>query len=474
MSAPRSRSVFLCLPGLAAALVLGGPAAPSAGAAVPAAAATQDFNGDGYQDLVVGAPDGTVSGQAKAGYVTVMYGSAHGLAASSHTLISRSTAGIPGAAVKGQGFGSDTSAGDLDGDGYSDLVVSGSHSADSIVVRGGAGGLSGGYAVPGHGTHTATGDFNGDGHTDLLAVATSDPVGDDPTGSDSEILYGPLSATGVPASSEPFDDASVYNIYAVRTGDINGDGRSDLALTAYAGEGYSMSRLYLSTGTGLKRSAVSPPAIWDRSAGFTFGDLNGDGRDDLAFGNLGEGGTDVTIGYGTPAGLAPASDWVTITQDTPGVPGDGPKEPNDSEWQDAFGASLSAGDVNGDGIADLAVGAPGEDIGATADAGYVTLLPGSTAGVTGRGAQAFSQDTAGVPGTAEAGDRFGSAVRLLDINGNGYADLASAAVREDGGNGAVWELRGRPEGLVTDAALVFGPLAVGAPSAGAAFGHRLG
>lgn len=117
----------------------------------------------------------------------------------------------------------------------------------------------------------------------------------------------------------------------------------------------------------------------------------------------------------------------------------------------------------------MAVGAPGEN----RFRGVVDVLRGSRSGLTGTGAQAFTQDTKGVPGTAEDNDDFGYTVRLLDINGNGCADLAAAAPKEDSGSGAVWELRGRPTGLVTDAALVFGPRAVGVPYAKAAFGGAL-
>ncbi|MEU2779844.1 FG-GAP repeat protein, partial [Streptomyces sp. NPDC007162] len=82
-------------------------------------------------------------------------------------------------------------------------------------------------------------------------------------------------------------------------------------------------------------------------------------------------------------------------------------------------------------------------------------------------------DSPGIPGAAEASDRFGSSVRLLDINGNGFADLSCAAWNEDKSNGAVWELRGRPTGIVPDAAFVFGGKTLGAPYTKAEFGARI-
>jgi hypothetical protein len=77
------------------------------------------------------------------------------------------------------------------------------------------------------------------------------------------------------------------------------------------------------------------------------------------------------------------------------------------EPDDEFGFALAAGDFNGDTFADLAAGAPFEDVGATADAGAVSVLPGSTAGLTAVGGQLFTQETPGVPGTAQELDFFG-------------------------------------------------------------------
>lgn len=468
MNAPRLRSILLTVPGIAAALAVGAPAGPPAAvAAAPATAAHQDFNGDGYQDLVVGAPGGTVGGRAGAGYITVLYGSAHGVSAASHLTVSRATAGVPGDATAGQGFGADTAAADLDGDGYTDLVAGGPHNADAVIVWGGPAGLTGGTPVPGHGNLVQTGDYNGDGHPDLVALRTGIPAGDDPSGSEGLVWNGPVSRTGVPATTSLFTGEQYHDLYGAASGDVNGDGRDDLAFTEYTGDGGFGTALFLGGAGGPGDRGTPVKAAADSHAAVTIGDVNGDGLGDLVLGNTGGDAGEVTVAYGAHTGLSPEADWTTITQDTPGVPGS-------AEPGDGFGAALSAGDVDGDGIDDIAVGAPYEDLGSVRDAGYVTLLRGSAAGLTGSGAQAFSQDTANVPGTAEADDRFSSAVRLLDINGNGYADLASAAVNEDGGNGAVWVLRGRPDGLVTDAAVVAGPIGAGAPAAKAAFGQHLG
>jgi hypothetical protein len=80
--------------------------------ALPATTATAapsklagDFNGDGYRDLAIGAPNATVSGKPQAGYVGIVYGTKNGLNTAKRQVISQSTAGIPGAPESGDYFG---------------------------------------------------------------------------------------------------------------------------------------------------------------------------------------------------------------------------------------------------------------------------------------------------------------------------------------------------------------------------------
>ncbi|QTE00360.1 FG-GAP-like repeat-containing protein [Streptomyces cyanogenus] len=431
--------------------------AVSAAPARSAAPVRDDFNGDGYADLAIGAPNATVGGQARAGYVAVLYGGPHGLSAGHRTILSRATAGIPGNPVKGQGFGQQISKGDLDGDGYADLVVgSGSPRDGGVVVWGGPRGLSGGRSIPA--TDTQTGDFDGDGRLDLALFRAGFGGGDDPAGTTGSIWKGPLKRSGTPAARTPLDPDHLryVDIRDGDTGDINGDGRSDLVLTGYCGDGNNCSRLYLSGPAGLA-PVTTPYRSGDGAA--ALGDLDGDGYDDLVTGFQDDNA--IWVMYGSAAGLRGESTWKRFTQDTPGVPGS-------RESNDKFGQAVAVGDITGDGIDDVAVGAPDEN-----GEGVVDVLRGSRSGLTGAGAQAFGQNTRGVPGTAEPYDSFGYVVRLLDVDRNGHADLAAAAPGEDGGDGAVWVLRGRPSGLVTDAAAVFGGKALGAPYKKASFGFAL-
>ncbi|MGR8009299.1 FG-GAP repeat protein [Streptomyces hypolithicus] len=97
------------------------------------------------------------------------------------------------------------------------------------------------------------------------------------------------------------------------------------------------------------------------------GDTNGDGFGDIVIGNAWDDGAGISTGgaveivYGAASGPTGGKD--TITQDSPGVPGG-------SEKGDMFGYELSLGDINGDGLQDLAVGAPTEDLGGTEDAAW--------------------------------------------------------------------------------------------------------
>jgi hypothetical protein len=451
---------------LAVSLAALGQAVPDAVAA-PAAAGVRadvrdDFNGDGYADLAVAAPGATVAGASRAGYVAVMYGGPHGLSTTRRTVISRATTGIPGSPVAGQTFGAQLSRGDLDGDGYADLVVASGGNGAPVVVWGGPGGLSGGTSVPGR--NTQTGDFDGDGRTDLALFTPRGTGGDDPGGTTATVWSGPVDRTGTPAAATPLtaEQLAYLDVYDGATGDVNGDGYADLVVTGYGGDGNYGSQLYLGSAEGLAPAGTPVPG---GGLAVALGDVNGDGCDDVVAGvDIDER---VDVAYGSPSGVTPRTAWTTLTQDTPGVPGA-------TESNDRFGAAVAVGDITGDGIDDIAVGVPGEWLGDNPkDAGMVDVLRGGRSGVTGAGAQGFTQNTAGVPGTAETGDVFGAEVRLVDVNGNGYADLAAAAPGEDDRSGAVWSLRGRPTGIVTDAALVLGPRGIGAPYAKAGFGTVL-
>ncbi len=108
-------------------------------------------------------------------------------------------------------------------------------------------------------------------------------------------------------------------------------------------------------------------------------DFDADGHADVAVGipdkRLGDafGAGAVLVLYGSPSGLTARDQW--WTQDSPGVKGA-------SESWDSFGSALAAGDLDGDGYADLAVGAPREAVGSAEQAGAVHVLYGAPTGLT--------------------------------------------------------------------------------------------
>lgn len=191
-------------------------------------------------------------------------------------------------------------------------------------------------------------------------------------------------------------------------------------------------------------------------AGLATGDFNGDGLDDLAiaapdedapthntdegtaYADLYEGDGAVTIIYGNQAanGLSTtANDDQMWTVDNIGVPELGKRG--------QFGFALEAGDYNGDGVDDLAIGAPYAGTG-----GAVVILYGSSIiGLDSEHSRLYNQDTGGMHGASEHGDRFGWSLASGKFNNDHYADLAIGVPGEDDDAGAVAVIYGSQNGL---------------------------
>ena len=408
-------------PAVAAMPVTGLAAAAQAGTALA------DFDGDGTLDLAVGVPGEDVGRVADAGAVQVLYGAAGGPPAGGVTLLTQSN---PEA---GDRLGAALAAGDFDGDGFGDLAagapsedVSGAADAGVVnVFSGGPGGLGGGGRTLVQGNPEA-----GDRFGTALAAAVFDErdrLADLAVGVPGEDAASP-DLPGRPVVTLP--DTGTVSVYYGAGGGLAGGGQALLPIGRQRSDGLGSSLA---------------PAFLDDSEPFT------------AYLIAGAPGAD--LGPVTDVGkieiFVTRDQQLTFTsfshyQGRDGVPGS-------PEAGDRFGAAVAAGPVRGltggFPLDDVAVGAPGEDVGSLADAGSVTILVDADPHFGTLSARVLLQGHAGLSGAAEAGDRFGTALAFGPLNAGAAYDLAAGASGEDVGAdpdaGAVTVLFGTAGGLTT-------------------------
>jgi hypothetical protein len=407
-----------------------------------------DINGDGYSDVVVGAPGANGS----AGVVYVYLGSATGLAAAPITWT--------GDAQAGCAFGFSVAlAGDVNRDGYSDVVIGAPLYDTGGSDRGKAYLYQGAAAVPVSPSWTAAGssnlgqygfcvagagDLNGDGYSDVAIGAPfqnriSPPIPPVKAGN-VFLFYG--GAAGLPMTPSDALSGSGSNAEfgsSVRgAGDTNGDGYADLLVGS---PGYSSNSgwvgLFHGSATGIATGSSAATTRNGTSSGdrlgasvATAGDLNGDGYADVVVGSPG-----LSTGKGRVMAFFGNSSGMNIGI---GVP---PWSKNGTANGDALGTSVgTAGDVNGDGISDLFTGAPGQ-----AGMGQVNVYHGSPP----------------LPGTSpqwsvlsgQANGQLGRVVASAgDVNGDGYADVLVGAPGMDGSKGRAMLYMGSSSGLSASAA----------------------
>jgi hypothetical protein len=311
-------------------------------------------------------------------------------------------------------------------------------------------------------------DFDGDGYADLAVSAEIWPDGDvNAYPGVVFVLYGSdrgLTRTRMQrwtAADFLAGDQDELFGNALAVGDFDGDGHSDLAvgsaelpLADVAQANGGRVRIVYGSSAGLTRErsqlwSQDTPGVRGTTEGedgfgsvLVTADFGRGDQDDLAIGVGGENGSTgaVAVLYGSTTGLATGGNQLW-TQASPGVPG------RRSAGQEGFGLSLAAARFAGGAYVDLAVGVPGDRVGGRDDAGSVNVLRGSTAGLTSQGAQLWNQRTAGIKGSAEQGDAFGSSLAAGHFSGRRSADLAVGVSGENGDHGAVNVIYGAPRGL---------------------------
>ncbi len=397
---------------------------------------TVDINGDGYADVVVGAN----GARSYTGAVYVYVGSATGLA----TAPTDSLAGRDG--VDAYFGGSVASAGDVNGDGYADIVV-GAWGANfrtgaAYVYLGSATGLSTAPTTSLTGLDgteawfglsvASAGDVNGDGYADVLVGASRASAN---TGAAYVYLGSATGLATTPATSLAgrVGADGYFGISAASAGDVNGDGYSDIVAGA-PGESAETGAVYvyLGSATGVATTpAISLTARDGIRGDFGFAiaspvDVNGDGYADIAVGaynaSVRTGAAYVYLGSATGLATTPATSLTG--RDAAG-------------W---FGISAaSAGDVNGDGYADIVVGAARAN--SNTGAAYVYL--GSATGLA-------TAPATSMTGRDGADGFFGNfSAGAGDVNGDGYADVVVGAVGASSNTGAAYVYLGSATGLAT-------------------------
>jgi len=323
-------------------------------------------------------------------------------------------------------FGSSLAVGDVNGDGRADIAVGvpyedvggNDNQGRAYVFSGATSSLLFTLDTPSFGYSLAVGDVNGDGKGDIAVGTPEEDVGANNyqgrayvfSGADGSLLL---------TLDTPNPQELAWFGYSVAVGDVNGDGKGEIAVGAYredVGGNNEQGRAYVFSGAdgSLLLTLDTPNPEVNAFFGYSLagGDVNGDGKGDIAIGAIWQdvGGYSAGRAYV----FSGANGSLLFTLDTP--------NPQDMA---VFANSLAVRDVDGDGKADVAVGAVSEDVGGIAFQGRAYAFSGAS------GSLLFTLDT---PNPQVQG-YFGSSLAVGDVDGDGKADVAVGADGEEvGGN----------------------------------------
>jgi len=399
----------------------------SAGDSLGSSVAFANVTGDGTPDVIIGAENAN----GGAGYVKIFNGADFSLVRQ-----------IDGNA--GDFFGARVAVGDINGDGVPDIVVGaygvdvgGATDAGAVRVYDGATGsllyqLNGTGSTDFFGSAVAVGDITGDGKADILVGAWGADLGG---GSNANIGYVRLfdGANGALLAQFNGDNIQDEMGRAVAFGDVNGDGTLDIILGAgssthgniphFGGyvrviDGKDFTHILYEFDAGLPRTTKPEPNFGYAVAA---ADVDGDGHADVIVaayrGKLSANGTS-----------GPAAGYVRVFS---GVTGAMLYQLNGTADRDEFGRSVALGDVTGDGVPDIIVGAPGV-LTATTTFGYVRVFDGtngallfqvnatSVAELFGYSVAAANVDSSGSKANVAVGAYYGN---VTGLNGNGYVRI---------------------------------------------------